>query len=141
MATTWKISVGVDLDTLNPNGRTLTISNLPSGVVALDAGYSEVTNTLVVLGKNGNLYYFDAELNLLKTVESTKPSTGSLYSLTVSGHYLYVNGNGNGMKGVGLRVFIPGLGPINLDYGIPLTNTAGADRKNGFFTFGMGEMF
>ena len=43
--------------------------------------------------------------------------------------------------GVGLRVFIPGLGPINLDYGIPLTNTAGADRQNGFFTFGMGEMY
>lgn len=43
--------------------------------------------------------------------------------------------------GVGLRIFIPGLGPINLDYGLPLTNTAGADRKNGFFTFGMGEMY
>ena len=43
--------------------------------------------------------------------------------------------------GVGLRVFVPGLGPINLDYGIPLTNTAGADRGNGFFTFGMGEMY
>lgn len=43
--------------------------------------------------------------------------------------------------GVGLRVFIPGLGPINLDYGIPLTNTCGMDRKSGFFTFGMGEMY
>ncbi|MBR3605012.1 MAG: BamA/TamA family outer membrane protein, partial [Candidatus Gastranaerophilales bacterium] len=43
--------------------------------------------------------------------------------------------------GVGLRIFIPGLGPINLDYGLPLTNTAGADRGNGFFTFGMGEMY
>lgn len=43
--------------------------------------------------------------------------------------------------GVGLRVFIPGLGPINLDYGIPLTNTAGMHRKSGFFTFGMGEMY
>ena len=43
--------------------------------------------------------------------------------------------------GVGLRVFIPGLGPINLDYGIPLTNTCGIDRKSGFFTFGMGEMY
>lgn len=43
--------------------------------------------------------------------------------------------------GVGLRIFIPGLGPINLDYGIPLTNTAGVDRANGFFTFGMGEMY
>ena len=43
--------------------------------------------------------------------------------------------------GVGLRIFIPGLGPINLDYGIPLTNTAGSDRSNGFFTFGMGDMY
>lgn len=43
--------------------------------------------------------------------------------------------------GVGLRVFIPGMGPINLDYGIPLTNTMGSDRKSGFFTFGMSEMF
>lgn len=43
--------------------------------------------------------------------------------------------------GVGLRVFIPGLGPINLDYGLPLTNTGGKDRSNGFFTFGMGEMY
>ncbi len=43
--------------------------------------------------------------------------------------------------GVGLRIFIPGLGPINLDYGLPLTNTAGVDRKSGFFTFGMGEMY
>lgn len=43
--------------------------------------------------------------------------------------------------GVGLRIFIPGLGPINLDYGIPITNTAGTDRSHGFFTFGMGEMY
>ncbi len=43
--------------------------------------------------------------------------------------------------GLGLRVFIPGLGPISLDYGIPLTNTGGANRSNGFFTFGMGEMY
>lgn len=43
--------------------------------------------------------------------------------------------------GVGLRVFIPGLGPINLDYGVPLTNTMGVDRNSGFFTFGMGEMY
>ncbi len=43
--------------------------------------------------------------------------------------------------GVGLRIFIPGLGPINLDYAIPFTNTGGKDRSNGFFTFGMGEMY
>ena len=43
--------------------------------------------------------------------------------------------------GAGLRIFIPGLGPINLDYGIPVTNTGLVDRKKGFFTFGMGDMF
>lgn len=41
--------------------------------------------------------------------------------------------------GAGLRIFIPGLGPINLDYGFPLTNTHGS-RSSGFFTFGMGDM-
>jgi len=41
--------------------------------------------------------------------------------------------------GAGLRLFVPGLGPINLDYGFPLTNTKGS-RNGGFFTFGMGEM-
>ena len=43
--------------------------------------------------------------------------------------------------GAGLRIFIPGLGPINLDYGIPITNTGSVGRKHGFFTFGMGDMF
>ncbi|MBR1977015.1 BamA/TamA family outer membrane protein [bacterium] len=43
--------------------------------------------------------------------------------------------------GVGLRVFIPGIGPISLDYGVPFTNTSGIDRKKGFFTFGMGDMY
>lgn len=41
--------------------------------------------------------------------------------------------------GLGVRIFIPGLGPVNLDYGFPLTNTHGS-RSNGFFTFGMGDM-
>ena len=41
--------------------------------------------------------------------------------------------------GIGARIFIPGLGSINLDYGIPLTNTKGT-RSGGFFTFGMGDM-
>jgi len=40
--------------------------------------------------------------------------------------------------GVGVRLFIPGLGAINLDYGIPLTNTKGSG-SGGFFTFGMGD--
>lgn len=65
---------------------------------------------------------------------------GTLFNKTI-GSEVYDKPGYAITAGVGLRVFVPGLGPINLDYGIPLTNTAGADRKNGFFTFGMGEMY
>ena len=65
---------------------------------------------------------------------------GTIFSKT-TGTYVYNKPGYAITAGVGLRVFIPGLGPINLDYGIPLTNTGGMDRKSGFFTFGMGEMY
>ncbi len=65
---------------------------------------------------------------------------GTLFNKTI-GSKIYDKPGYGISAGVGLRVFIPGIGPINLDYGIPLTNTAGIDRKSGFFTFGMGEMY
>lgn len=40
--------------------------------------------------------------------------------------------------GVGLRVFIPGVGPLSIDYGIPLTNTKGS--RQGLVTFGVGDV-
>ena len=78
---------------------------MPSGVKALDCGYSAKWNTLVVLGTNGNLYLFDKDLNLTKTINNVKPNSGSLFSVSVSEDYIYVNGSSNGMKGIGLRVF------------------------------------
>lgn len=71
---------------------------------------------------------------------ATFVDAGTLFNKTI-GSDVYDKPGYAITAGVGLRVFIPGLGPINLDYGIPLTNTAGVDRTNGFFTFGMGEMF
>ncbi len=65
---------------------------------------------------------------------------GTLFNKTV-GTRVYDKPGYAISAGIGLRVFIPGLGPINLDYGIPITNTAGVDRGSGFFTFGMGEMY
>lgn len=40
--------------------------------------------------------------------------------------------------GAGLRVFIPGVGPLSIDYGIPLTNPGGSRR--GLVTFGVGDV-
>jgi outer membrane protein insertion porin family len=42
--------------------------------------------------------------------------------------------------GVGLKVFVPGMGPLSIDYGIPLTNPGNNGSKNGYFTFGVGDL-
>lgn len=42
--------------------------------------------------------------------------------------------------GVGLKVTIPGVGPLSIDYGFPLTNPGAYGSKNGYFTFGAGDM-
>lgn len=41
--------------------------------------------------------------------------------------------------GVGLKVYIPGMGPLSVDYGIPIVNP-GASGSTGYFTFGVGDM-
>ena len=43
--------------------------------------------------------------------------------------------------GVGLRVNIPGLGPISVDYGLPLTNTGHYSKQHGYVTFGSGSFY
>ena len=42
--------------------------------------------------------------------------------------------------GIGLKVFIPGMGPLSIEYGIPLTNPGNSGSKNGYFTFGVGDL-
>ena len=42
--------------------------------------------------------------------------------------------------GVGLRVFIPGVGPLSIDWGYPLTGV-GNNQSKGAFTFGVGEFY
>lgn len=41
--------------------------------------------------------------------------------------------------GVGLKLYIPGVGPLSVDYGIPLTRCGSYGNKNGYFTFGVGD--
>ncbi len=42
--------------------------------------------------------------------------------------------------GVGLKVYVPGVGPMSIDYGIPLTDVGEYGSSNGYFTFGVGDM-
>ena len=42
--------------------------------------------------------------------------------------------------GVGLKLYIPGMGPMSIDYGIPLTNPGREGSRSGYFTFGVGDL-
>jgi outer membrane protein insertion porin family len=42
--------------------------------------------------------------------------------------------------GAGFKLYIPGMGPLSIDYGIPLTNSGRNGTKNGYFTFGVGDI-
>jgi len=42
--------------------------------------------------------------------------------------------------GMGLKITIPGVGPLSIDYGFPLTNCGPNGNENGYFTFGVGDM-
>lgn len=42
--------------------------------------------------------------------------------------------------GVGLRMYIPGIGPMSIDYGLPLINPGNYGSEHGYFTFGTGGM-
>ena len=42
--------------------------------------------------------------------------------------------------GVGLKINMPGVGPLSIDYGFPLTNPGPNRNRNGYFTFGVGDM-
>lgn len=42
--------------------------------------------------------------------------------------------------GIGLKVNMPGVGPLSIDYGFPLTNPGPSGNRNGYFTFGVGDM-
>lgn len=42
--------------------------------------------------------------------------------------------------GIGLKLYVPGMGPISIDYGFPLTNAGDNGAKHGYFTFGVGDL-
>ena len=42
--------------------------------------------------------------------------------------------------GIGLRMYIPGIGPMSIDYGLPLINPGNYGSEHGYFTFGTGGL-
>lgn len=42
--------------------------------------------------------------------------------------------------GIGLKLYVPGMGPLSIDYGIPLTNPGDNGNRGGYFTFSVGDL-
>lgn len=64
---------------------------------------------------------------------------GKVFDPTVAS-YLYDRPLHAITAGVGLKITIPGVGPLSVDYGIPLTNPGSYGSDSGYFTFGAGDM-
>ena len=64
---------------------------------------------------------------------------GSVFNPTISSR-LYDRPTHAITAGVGLKINMPGVGPLSVDYGFPLTNPGPNGNRNGYFTFGVGDM-
>lgn len=65
---------------------------------------------------------------------------GKLYNPAIS-NYIFDRPGYGISAGAGLRINIPGLGPIRIDYGYPLTKVGRYGDDGGRFNFGFGEKF
>ena len=64
---------------------------------------------------------------------------GTIFNPTISS-YIYDRPLHAITAGVGLKINMPGVGPLSVDYGFPLTNPGPNGSRNGYFTFGAGDM-
>ena len=96
-------------------------------------GSAELTTPFLFLDRIKKVPFFD-NIKLAFFVDA-----GKVFDPTLS-TYLYDRPSYAISAGVGVKVFIPGLGPLSIDYGIPLTNPMGGSNKGGYFTFGVGDM-
>ena len=64
---------------------------------------------------------------------------GKVFSPTISST-LYDRPNQAITAGIGLKINMPGIGPLSVDYGFPLTNSGPNGSPHGYFTFGVGDM-
>lgn len=65
---------------------------------------------------------------------------GTIWEPTITSK-LYDRPNKAITAGVGLRINIPGLGPMAIDYGLPLTHVGRYNKQHGYVTFGTGGLF
>ena len=96
-------------------------------------GSIELTTPLFFLDRIKQMKFLD-NVKLALFVDA-----GKLFNTSVTD--IIYNRPGYGIAaGGGLKVFVPGVGPLSIDYGYPLTNV-GRGNSKGAFTFGIGDLF
>lgn len=88
------------------------------------------------------LFFLD-RIKQMKFLDNVKfamfVDAGKLFNTSVTD--IIYNRPGYGIAaGAGIKVFVPGIGPLSIDYGYPLTNV-GSGNSKGAFTFGIGDLF
>ena len=88
-------------------------------------------------------FFFLDRIEKAKFLDNIKLSlfidAGQLYNGSIT-NILYNRPEYGIAGGVGVKLFIPGVGPLSIDYGIPFTNV-GSGNKRGAFSFGVGDIF
>lgn len=119
-------------------GGPYTVRGYRMGTVGTGNGYvmgsAELNTPLLFLDRIKKVPFFD-NLKLSFFVDA-----GKVFNADNMTNYLYDRPGQAISAGVGLKIYIPGLGPLSIDYGVPLTNPMGATRRSGYFTFGVGDM-
>lgn len=88
-------------------------------------------------------FFFLDRIKKMKFLDNVKfamfVDAGKLFDTTVTDR-IY-NRPGYGIAaGAGIKVFVPGVGPLSIDYGYPFANVGKGNGK-GAFTFGIGDLF
>lgn len=88
-------------------------------------------------------FFFLDRIEKAKFLDNIKLSlfldAGHLFNGTVT-NKIYNRPEYGISAGAGIKLFIPGVGPLSVDYGYPLTNV-GQGNKKGAFSFGVGDIF
>lgn len=97
-------------------------------------GSAELTTPFFFLDRIKKVPFFD------NIKFSMFADAGKIYGGSVS-NKIYHRPEYGLSAGVGIKLFIPAVGPLNIDYGIPFSPVGDGANKNGTFTFGVGDYF
>jgi outer membrane protein insertion porin family len=117
-------------------GGVYSIRGYQEGGLGVGSGYAlgtaEVRSKIPLFGKMKDVKFFDS------VRVAAFADTGTLFNESEINDVFGRRGYGSSV-GAGLRMTIPGLGPLRFDYAVPLVTTRSDYRQN--FSFGVGNKF